>query len=123
MVAARGAHPTPATKVPANQLWAVPGSNQRPPACKAGALPTELTAHAPSGKEPNTTAHVAFQADDRATVDAFHAAATSAGGTDEGAPDVREHYHPCEHYHPSYYAAFVADPDGNNIEAVCHKPT
>jgi catechol 2,3-dioxygenase-like lactoylglutathione lyase family enzyme len=69
-----------------------------------------------TGKEASTTGHVAFQADDRPTVDAFHAAATSAGGTDEGAPGVRENYH------ASYYAAFVADPDGNNIEAVCHNP-
>jgi catechol 2,3-dioxygenase-like lactoylglutathione lyase family enzyme len=69
-----------------------------------------------SGKEATTTAHVAFQAGDRSVVDAFHAAATSAGGTDQGAPGVREHYH------PSYYAAFVTDPDGNNIDAVCHKP-
>jgi catechol 2,3-dioxygenase-like lactoylglutathione lyase family enzyme len=69
-----------------------------------------------TGEAPSTTAHVAFQADDRPTVDAFHAAATSAGGTDEGAPGVREQYH------ASYYAAFVSDPDGNNIEAVCHKP-
>jgi catechol 2,3-dioxygenase-like lactoylglutathione lyase family enzyme len=69
-----------------------------------------------SGKQPNTTAHVAFQAEDRATVDAFHAAAMAAGGTDEGPPGVREHYH------PTYYAAFVGDPDGNNVESVCHKP-
>jgi catechol 2,3-dioxygenase-like lactoylglutathione lyase family enzyme len=69
-----------------------------------------------SGKEPSTTVHFAFEADDRATVDAFHAAAMAAGGTDEGLPGVREHYH------PSYYAAFVGDPDGNNVEAVCHKP-
>ena len=69
-----------------------------------------------SGKAPNTTAHVAFRAEDRATVDAFHAAALAAGGTDEGPPGVREHYH------PTYYAAFVGDPDGNNMEAVCHKP-
>ena len=69
-----------------------------------------------SGKEAVTGAHVAFQADDRSAVDAFHAAATSAGGTDAGGPGVREHYH------PSYYAAFAADPDGNNIEAVCHNP-
>jgi catechol 2,3-dioxygenase-like lactoylglutathione lyase family enzyme len=69
-----------------------------------------------SGKEASTTAHVAFQAQDRATVDAFHAAAMGAGGTEEGAPGVREHYH------PNYYAAFVGDPDGNNIEAVCHSP-
>lgn len=69
-----------------------------------------------TGKEPNTTAHAAFQAEDRPTVDRFHAAATAAGGIDQGAPGVRERYH------PSYYAAFVADPDGNNIEAVCHTP-
>ena len=69
-----------------------------------------------SGNEANTSAHVAFQAEDRSAVDAFHAAATSAGGKEAGAPGVREHYH------PSYYAAFVSDPDGNNIEAVCHKP-
>jgi catechol 2,3-dioxygenase-like lactoylglutathione lyase family enzyme len=60
--------------------------------------------------------HVAFDVDDRATVDAFHAAALEAGGTDNGAPGVRELYH------PSYYGAYVLDPDGNNIEAVCHKP-
>ena len=69
-----------------------------------------------SGKAPNTTAHVAFEAEDRATVDAFHAAATAAGGTDEGPPGVREHYS------PTYYAAFVGDPDGNNVESVCRKP-
>ena len=59
--------------------------------------------------------HVAFSAD-RPTVDAFYAAAMAAGGTDNGAPGVREHYH--EHY----YAAFVRDADGNNVEAVCHDP-
>jgi catechol 2,3-dioxygenase-like lactoylglutathione lyase family enzyme len=61
-------------------------------------------------------AHVAFACDDRATVDAFYAAALAAGGTDNGPPGVREHYH------PTYYAAFVFDPDGNNVEAVCHRP-
>jgi catechol 2,3-dioxygenase-like lactoylglutathione lyase family enzyme len=60
--------------------------------------------------------HVAFAADDRATVDAFHAAAVEAGGSDNGAPGVRDIYH------PSYYGGYVLDPDGNNIEAVCHKP-
>jgi catechol 2,3-dioxygenase-like lactoylglutathione lyase family enzyme len=60
--------------------------------------------------------HVAFAVDDRATVDAFHAAALEAGGTDNGAPGVRAIYH------PSYYGGYVLDPDGNNIEAVCHKP-
>ena len=59
--------------------------------------------------------HVAFSAD-RDTVDAFYAAAMAAGGTDNGAPGVRAHYH--EHY----YAAFVRDADGNNIEAVCQQP-
>jgi catechol 2,3-dioxygenase-like lactoylglutathione lyase family enzyme len=60
--------------------------------------------------------HVAFEVDDRETVDAFHAAALEAGGTDNGAPGVREIYH------PTYYGAYVRDPDGNNIEAVCHRP-
>ena len=59
--------------------------------------------------------HVAFRTD-RPGVDAFYAAAMSAGGTDNGAPGLRPHYH--EHY----YAAFVHDPDGNNVEAVCHQP-
>jgi catechol 2,3-dioxygenase-like lactoylglutathione lyase family enzyme len=58
--------------------------------------------------------HLAFQAKDRATVDRFHAAAVAAGGTDHGAPGLREQYH------PGYYGAFVLDPDGNNIEAVFH---
>lgn len=59
--------------------------------------------------------HLAFQAGDRAMVDAFYQAALAAGGTDNGAPGERP-------YHPSYYAAFVLDPDGNNIEAVFHGP-
>jgi catechol 2,3-dioxygenase-like lactoylglutathione lyase family enzyme len=60
--------------------------------------------------------HVAFSVESRAEVEAFHAAALAAGGTDNGAPGLRPHYH------PDYYGAFVLDPDGNNIEAVCHKP-
>jgi pimeloyl-ACP methyl ester carboxylesterase len=60
--------------------------------------------------------HVALAAPDRATVDAFHAAALEVGGTDNGEPGLREHYH------PTYYGAYVLDPDGNNIEAVTHKP-
>ncbi|MDQ2861268.1 MAG: VOC family protein [Pseudomonadota bacterium] len=59
-------------------------------------------------------AHVAFIALDRATVDAFYEAAMAAGGRDNGAPGLRPHYH------PDYYGAFVLDPDGHNIEAVCH---
>ena len=60
--------------------------------------------------------HVAFVARRRAEVDAFHAAAMAAGGTDHGAPGIRAHYH------PNYYGAFVLDPDGINVEAVCHLP-
>jgi catechol 2,3-dioxygenase-like lactoylglutathione lyase family enzyme len=60
--------------------------------------------------------HVAFAASDRAAVDAFYAAAIAAGGRDNGPPGIRAHYH------PNYYGAFVLDPDGNNIEAVCHAP-
>jgi catechol 2,3-dioxygenase-like lactoylglutathione lyase family enzyme len=60
--------------------------------------------------------HVAFAAPDRATVDAFHSAALDAGGSDNGKPGLRELYH------PTYYGAYVLDPDGNNIEVVCHRP-
>ncbi|WP_024890176.1 VOC family protein [Luteimonas huabeiensis] len=60
--------------------------------------------------------HLAFQAHDRAKVEAFHRAAIAAGGTGNGAPAERA-------YHPGYYAAFVLDPDGNNIEAVYHGPS
>jgi catechol 2,3-dioxygenase-like lactoylglutathione lyase family enzyme len=60
--------------------------------------------------------HVAVTADDRAAVDAFYRAAIAAGGRDNGPPGPRPHYH------PNYYAAFVRDPDGHNVEAVCHRP-
>ncbi|SHG84720.1 Catechol 2,3-dioxygenase [Kaistia soli DSM 19436] len=59
--------------------------------------------------------HVAFAASSRAAVDAFHAAAIAAGASDNGPPGIRAHYH------PNYYAAFVLDPDGHNIEACCHR--
>jgi catechol 2,3-dioxygenase-like lactoylglutathione lyase family enzyme len=65
---------------------------------------------------PQTGVHVAFRVASRELVDAFHAAALAAGGTDNGGPGVREIYH------PDYYGAFVLDPDGNNVEAVCHTP-
>ena len=60
--------------------------------------------------------HVAFTADTRAEVDAFHRAAIAAGGSDNGPPGLRPYYH------PNYYGAFVLDPDGINVEAVCHAP-
>ena len=60
--------------------------------------------------------HVAFAAKDRATVDAFYSAAMAAGGRDNGPPGIRKDYH------ENYYAAFVYDPDGHNVEVVCHRP-
>jgi catechol 2,3-dioxygenase-like lactoylglutathione lyase family enzyme len=66
------------------------------------------------GRGPQSGTHVAFTVEDHATVDAFHEAALAAGGRDNGGPGIREIYH------PTYYGAFVLDPDGNNVEAVCH---
>lgn len=68
------------------------------------------------GAAQTPTVHIAFAAENRAAVDAFYAAAMAAGGIDNGKPGLRPHYH------PDYYGAFVRDPDGNNIEAVCHRP-
>jgi catechol 2,3-dioxygenase-like lactoylglutathione lyase family enzyme len=65
---------------------------------------------------PKDAIHVAFRAGGRAQVRAFYEAAMAAGGKDNGAPGERPHYH--EHY----YGAFVRDPDGHNVEAVCHEP-
>src|SRR5579871_2111763 len=64
----------------------------------------------------NKPVHIAIQAKTRAMVDAFYRAAMAAGGKDNGPPGLRPQYH------PNYYAAFVLDPDGHNIEAVCHSP-
>ncbi|MGD8861483.1 MAG: VOC family protein [Myxococcales bacterium] len=64
---------------------------------------------------PGNGVHVAFKVDSRETVDAFHRAALEHGGTDEGAPGLRPHYH------PNYYGAYVRDPDGNKLQAVCHR--
>jgi catechol 2,3-dioxygenase-like lactoylglutathione lyase family enzyme len=68
------------------------------------------------GDPAGQAVHIAFAASDRASVDAFHEEALAAGGRNNGYPGLRPEYH------PSYYAAFVFDPDGNNIEAVCHEP-
>ena len=69
-------------------------------------------------EQPKATVllHVAFAADNRAKVDEFYKAAMAAGGRDNGPPGPRPLYH------PNYYGAFVLDPDGHNIEAVCHAP-
>ncbi len=63
---------------------------------------------------PGNGMHIAYLAPSRAAVDGFHAAALEMGGTSEGAPGLREHYH------PNYYGAYVRDPDGNKLQAVCH---
>jgi catechol 2,3-dioxygenase-like lactoylglutathione lyase family enzyme len=70
------------------------------------------------GTSPRATSvlHIAFSSPTRAAVGAFYDAALAAGGRDNGMPGLRPDYH------PNYYAAFVIDPDGNNVEAVCHKP-
>src|ERR1700694_2479560 len=68
------------------------------------------------GRASQSGVQVAFTAGSRRPVDSFHAAALEAGASDNGGPGVREIYH------PNYYGAFVLDPDGNNIEAVCHEP-
>jgi catechol 2,3-dioxygenase-like lactoylglutathione lyase family enzyme len=80
---------------------------------KSGRPSFFLEAH---GEPVRGRLHIALRAETRAQVDAFHAAALEAGGTDNGAPGVRAVYH------PDYYGAYVLDPDGNNIEAVCHEP-
>ena len=67
-------------------------------------------------EQPGEGTHVAFRASSRAQVDGFYEAAMAAGGRDNGAPGIRAQYH------PNYYAAFVFDPDGINVEAVCHLP-
>jgi catechol 2,3-dioxygenase-like lactoylglutathione lyase family enzyme len=69
-----------------------------------------------AGAPQEPRVHLAFTAASHAEVRAFHAAALAAGGRDNGQPGYRPHYH------PHYYAAFVLDPDGYNIEAVCHRP-
>lgn len=94
-------------------------------------VPAELTGHEPAagfgangkrdfwigGEGPtNKPVHIAIVASNRTAVDAFYKAAMSAGARDNGRPGIRAHYH------PNYYGAFVLDPDGHNIEAVCHTP-
>ena len=68
------------------------------------------------GLKTNPPLHIAFRADTRTMVNTFYSVAMSVGGKDNGAPGIRDQYH------PHYYGAFVLDPDGNNIEAVCHDP-
>jgi catechol 2,3-dioxygenase-like lactoylglutathione lyase family enzyme len=85
------------------------GSAGKPEFC-IGSKPGDLAPPVPR------SLHVAFRADDWLAVDAFHREALGAGGRDNGAPGLRPQYH------ADYYAAFVLDPDGHNVEAVCHQP-
>lgn len=78
--------------------------------------PTFWISTCPEGSKQKPPVHVAFTCPDRAQVDAFYTAALEAGGKDHGKPGLRPHYH------PNYYGAFITDPDGHNIEAVCHAP-
>jgi len=86
--------------------------------------PSESTGFGTAGKpffwiaegRTDRPVHLALAADSRAQVDAFYAAAIAAGARDNGRPGIRAHYH------PSYYGAFVIDPNGINLEAVCHRP-
>ena len=82
----------------------------------AGQLGVEFTITAEREATPAPGTHVCFRAPDRAAVRAFHSAALASGGHDDGGPGVRSEYH------PDYYAAFVRDPDGHRVEAVCHAP-
>jgi catechol 2,3-dioxygenase-like lactoylglutathione lyase family enzyme len=82
----------------------------------AGQFGVEFTITVETGVSPLRGMHVCFRAPDRAAVRAFHSAALVAGGRDDGGPGVRAQYH------PDYYAAFVTDPDGHRMEAVCHVP-
>ena|SRR5437667_2590477 len=82
----------------------------------AGSLGVEFTITVESGVAPASGMHVCFRAPDRAAVRAFHAAALGAGGRDDGRPGLRPLYH------RDYFGAFVLDPDGHRIEAVCHAP-
>jgi catechol 2,3-dioxygenase-like lactoylglutathione lyase family enzyme len=85
-----------------------------------GAMPGQLGVEFTITREPGVAAspgmHLCFRAPDRGAVRAFHAAALATGGQDDGAPGLRDLYH------PNYFAAFVLDPDGHRIEAVCHAP-
>ena len=83
----------------------------------AGSLGVEFTITSESGVMPAPGMHVCFRAPDREAVRAFHAAALACAGQSDGEPGLRAEYH------ADYFAAFVLDPDGNRVEAVCHAPS
>jgi catechol 2,3-dioxygenase-like lactoylglutathione lyase family enzyme len=85
------------------------------PAGFEGEAPFAIIAHGVEAKPPGAGFHMAFAAPSHDAIDRFHAAAIANGGTDEGAPGIRENYA------PDYYAAFVRDPDGHRLEVVVYK--
>ena len=96
------------------QMEATPDQTESGGTALGFGVPGEKVFWIADQERPGEGTHVAFRADRRNQVDAFHAAALKAGGKDNGAPGPRPHYG------PNYYAAFVYDPDGANIEAVCY---
>lgn len=97
------------------RLWLAPRAAGYGPEGYVAEAPFAIVLGGGEAHPPGRGAHLAFVAPDREAVDAFHAAALHQGGTDEGAPGVRQEYD------PGYYAAFVRDPDGHRIEAVVHE--
>ena len=95
-------------------LWEIPSGPGGPVVAVGYGRPPRPTFWIAAGPLVSGPTHVAFSASIRAEVDAFHVAALAAGGRDNGAPGLRPQYD------PNYYGAFVLDPDGNNVEAVCH---
>jgi catechol 2,3-dioxygenase-like lactoylglutathione lyase family enzyme len=96
------------------QMEATPDQTESGGTALGFGVPGEKVFWIADQERPGEGTHVAFKADSRAQVDAFHKAALEAGGRDNGKPGLRPHYG------PNYYAAFVYDPDGANIEAVCY---
>ncbi len=97
------------------RLWRTHRAAGYGPEGFTGEAPFAVIAFGDDAATPERGLHIAFAATARSTVDAFHAAAVEAGGTDDGPPGIRQHYD------PGYYAAFVIDPDGHRLEAVVHE--
>ncbi len=97
------------------RLWRAPRAAGYGPAGYTREAPFAVVSVGDDAHAPGRGTHFAFAAESRKAVDRFHSEALRHGGVDDGAPGIREHYD------PSYYAAFVLDPDGHRLEAVCHE--